>query len=230
RPTLVIASSYRPDTIQYLRVNLEVTGGSQGDQVLDLHKAKDAQAAKILKLKTRIKKLEKKCKPSISHHRAWLRTHGMDYMETKEAVNEGRQSNVTKELNLDVNTELIAKDKGSGEKGGSTISTARPKVDTVRPKVHTPNAPVSTAGVTISTVDPEKRKLRKKGVKFKDVEDFSRPVRSITTLKPLPSIDPKDKGKVILVEEEHVKIKRKDQGIDQIKRDEEFAHKRHEEE
>ncbi|GJS68506.1 hypothetical protein Tco_0683071, partial [Tanacetum coccineum] len=261
RPTLVIASSYRPDTIQYLRVNLEVTGGSQGDQVLDLHKAKDAQAAKILKLKTRIKKLEKKCKPSISHHRAWLRTHGMDYMETKEAVNEGRQSNETEELNLDVNTELIAKDKGSGEKGGSTVCTARPEVDTTRPKVHTANAPVSTAGVTISTVDPEvsvvkprtpptttsifddeditmaqtlikmkEEKAKEKGVEFKDIEDSSRPVRSITTLKPLPSIDLKDKGKGILVEEEPVKIKRKDQGIDQIEREEEFAHKLHEEE
>ncbi|GKC13404.1 hypothetical protein Tco_1010186 [Tanacetum coccineum] len=242
------------------------------NRVLALETSKDAQAAEILKLKTRIQKLEKKCKPSISHHRAWLKSvqrlsmkkrlgkkesvskqgrknakskptldafddldadlaHGMDYMETKEAVNEGRQSNETEELNLDVDTEVIAEDKGSGEKGGSTVSTARPEVDTARPdidtartKVHTANAPVSTAGVTISTADPEKAK--EKGVAFKDVEDSSRPVRSITTLKPLPSIDHKDKGKGILVEEEPVKIKRKDQ----IKRDEELAHKLHEKE
>ncbi|GKG07643.1 hypothetical protein Tco_0330612, partial [Tanacetum coccineum] len=82
--------------------------------------------------------------------------HGMDYMEIKEAVNEGRQSNKTEELNLDVDTEVIAKDKGSSEKGGSTVSTVRPEVDTprpdidtARPEVHTANAPVSTAGVTI---------------------------------------------------------------------------------
>ncbi|GKF68298.1 hypothetical protein Tco_0197977, partial [Tanacetum coccineum] len=95
--------------------------------------------------------------------------HGMDYMETEEAINEGRQSNETEELNLDVDTEVIAEDKGSGEKGGSTVSTARPEVDTgspevdtarpdintARPEVHTANAPVSTASVTISTVDPE---------------------------------------------------------------------------
>ncbi|GJX11496.1 hypothetical protein Tco_0201355 [Tanacetum coccineum] len=241
--------------------------------VLDLQKDKDAQAAEILKLKTRIKKLEKKCKPSISHHRAWLRSvsrlsrmkklgkkesvskqgrknakpgptldafddldadlaHGMDYMETEEAVKEGRQSNETEELNLDVDTEVIAEDKGSGEKGVSTVSTARPDIDTARPEVHTANAPVSTAGVTISTADPEMKeeKAKEKGVAFKDVEDSSRPVRSITTLKPLPSIDPKDKGKGILVEEEPVKTKRKDQGIDQIERDEELAHKLHEEE
>nr|GEY67818.1 DNA polymerase alpha catalytic subunit [Tanacetum cinerariifolium] len=34
----------------------------------------DAQAKEILTLKVRIKKLEKRCKPSISHHRAWLRS------------------------------------------------------------------------------------------------------------------------------------------------------------
>ncbi|GJU56732.1 hypothetical protein Tco_1234498 [Tanacetum coccineum] len=34
----------------------------------------------------------------------------------------------------------------------------------------------------------------KKDRHLKDVEDSSRPMRSITTLKPLPSIDPKDKG------------------------------------
>ncbi|GKD62654.1 hypothetical protein Tco_1300163, partial [Tanacetum coccineum] len=114
----------------------------------------------------------------------------------------------------------------SGEKRGSTVSTARPEVDTARPdidiarpEVHIANAPVSTVGVTISTADPEV-----------NVEDSLRPVRSITTLKPLPSIDPKYKGRGILVEEEPVKIKRKDQGIDQIERDEELAHKLHEEE
>ncbi|GJS32011.1 hypothetical protein Tco_0530393 [Tanacetum coccineum] len=242
-------------------------------QVLDLQKAKDAQAAEILKLKTRIKKLEKKCKPSISHHRAWLRSvsrlsrtkklgkkesvskqgrknakpgptldafddldadlaHGMDYMETEEAVNEGRQSNETEELNLDVDTEVIAEDKGSGEKGGSTVSTARPEVDTARPEVDTARPEVDTARPDVDATRQEMKeeKSKEKGVAFKDVKDSSRPVRSITTLKPLPSIDPKDKGKGILVEEEPVKIKRKDQGIDQIERDEELAHKLHEEE
>ncbi|GKB74797.1 hypothetical protein Tco_0936209, partial [Tanacetum coccineum] len=243
-------------------------------QVLDLQKVKDAQATEILKLKTRIKKREKNCKPNISHYSTWLRsvsrlsrTKKLGKKES-EAVNEGRQSNETEELNLDVDTEVITEDKGSGEKGGSTVSTARPEVDTARPdidtarpKVHTANAPVSTASVTISTADPKvsvveprtpftttsifddeditmaqtlikmkEEKAKEKGVAFKDVKDSSRPVRSITTLKPLPSIDPKDKGKGILVEEEPIKVKRKDQGIDQIERDEELAHKLHEEE
>ncbi|GJQ93931.1 hypothetical protein Tco_0005070 [Tanacetum coccineum] len=161
----VTESSYRPDTTQDLRVNLEGTSGSQGDHVqipydspLSGGHTSDRAEGEILKLKTRIKKLEKKCKPSISHHRAWLRSvsrllkkkklgrkesvskqgrknaksrpklddsafddldadlaHGMDDMETEEALNEGRQSNETEELNLDTNTEVIAEDKGSGE-------------------------------------------------------------------------------------------------------------------
>ncbi|GJX92851.1 hypothetical protein Tco_0347437 [Tanacetum coccineum] len=323
----VTESSYRPDTTQYPRVNLEGTDGSQGDhvqiphnsplsgghisdrsegglnldellvlctnlsnRVLALETSKDAQAVEILKLKTRIKKLENKCKPSISHHRAWLRSvsrlsrakklgtkesvskqgwknakprltldafddldvdlaHGMDYMETKESVNEGRQSNETEELNLDVDTKIITEDNGSGEKGGNIISTARPEVDTARPdidtarlEVHTTNAPVSTTGVTISTDDPEvsavelktpptttsifddeditmaqtlikmkEEKAKEKGVAFKDVEDSSRPARSVLTLKPLPSIDPKDKGNELahkLHEEELAEIAR----------------------
>ncbi|GKG24654.1 hypothetical protein Tco_0395282, partial [Tanacetum coccineum] len=133
--------------------------------------------------------------------------------------------------------EVIIEDKGSGEKGVSTVSTARPDIDiarpyidTARPEVNTASAPVSTGGVTISTADPEvsvveprtpptttsifddeditmaqtlikmkEEKAKEKGVAFKDFEDSSRPVRSITTLKPLPSIDPKDKRNGILV-------------------------------
>ncbi|GJV56311.1 putative ribonuclease H-like domain-containing protein [Tanacetum coccineum] len=240
------------------------------NRVLALETSKDAQAAEILKLKTRIKKLEKKCKPSISHHRAWLRSVSRlsrkKKLGKKESVSKQGRKNTKSGPKLDDSTfdDLdadLAHDKGSGEKGGSTVSTARPDIDTARPEVHTANAPVSTAGVTISTADPEvsvveprtpptttsifddeditmaqtlikmkEEKAKEKGVAFKDVEDSSRPVRSITTLKPLPSIDPKDKGKGILVEEEPVKIKRKDQGIDQIERDEELAHKLHEEE
>ncbi|GKA93531.1 uncharacterized mitochondrial protein-like protein [Tanacetum coccineum] len=101
-------------------------------------------------------------------------------------------------------------------------------------------APVSTAGVTISTAEPrtpptttivfddedvtmemaqtlikmKEHKAKEKGIAITDVEDSSRivrPVRSITTLQPLPTIDPKDKGKGVLVEEEPVKIKMRDQ-------------------
>ncbi|GJX66552.1 reverse transcriptase domain-containing protein [Tanacetum coccineum] len=44
------------------------------DWVSLLGDLRDCSAKEILKLKTRIQKLEKKCKPSISHHRAWLKS------------------------------------------------------------------------------------------------------------------------------------------------------------
>nr|GFB77745.1 hypothetical protein [Tanacetum cinerariifolium] len=73
-------SSSEHDTFQDPRVNLEGTGGSGEDQVklpydspLSGGHTSD-RAKEILTLKARIRKLEKRCKPSISHHRAWLRS------------------------------------------------------------------------------------------------------------------------------------------------------------
>ncbi|GJW92044.1 putative ribonuclease H-like domain-containing protein [Tanacetum coccineum] len=53
------------------------------NRVIALETSKDAQAAEILKLKTRIKKLEKKCKAIISHYRAWLRSVSILSMKKK---------------------------------------------------------------------------------------------------------------------------------------------------
>ncbi|GJY04532.1 hypothetical protein Tco_0370472 [Tanacetum coccineum] len=54
-------------------------------------------------------------------------------------------------------------------------------------------------------VSMSQNKAKQKGVEIKDVEDFDRPrptsTRSVLTLKPLPKIDPKDKGKKVLEEE-----------------------------
>ncbi|GJZ87462.1 putative ribonuclease H-like domain-containing protein, partial [Tanacetum coccineum] len=256
----VTESSYRPDTTQVPRDSLEGTNWEVNwDQVLDLQKAKDAQAAEIFKLKKRIKKLEKKLgkkefvskqgrknaksKPYLDAFDDLDLAHGVDYMETEEAMNEGRQSNEIEELNLDVDTKVITEDKGSGEKGGSTVSTARPEGITISTADHEvsdvePRTPPTTTSIfndedvtmAQTLIKIKEEKAKEKGVAFKDVDDSSRPVRPITTLKPLPSIDPKDKVKGILVEEEPVKIKRKDQGIYLIERDEELAHKLHEEE
>ncbi|GKA14731.1 putative ribonuclease H-like domain-containing protein, partial [Tanacetum coccineum] len=230
------------------------------NRFLSLETSNDAQAAEILKLKDQIKKLKRKCNPSISHHRAWLKSvkrlsmkkmlggkeyvskqgrknvkpkptldafddldaDGRDYMETKDVVKEGRQSNETDELN-----------KGSGDKGGSTkelVSTVVPKtVSTARPELSTARQNVDAAWQEDSDVEPrtsptttsifdnedismaqtlikmKEDKAKEKGVSIKDIEDSSRPARSILTLKPLPTIDPKDKGKSVLEEPEPAK-------------------------
>ncbi|GKC90850.1 hypothetical protein Tco_1151499, partial [Tanacetum coccineum] len=53
---------------------LSVLCTNLSNKVLALESIKDAQAVEISALKIRIKRLEKKCKPSIFHHRAWLKS------------------------------------------------------------------------------------------------------------------------------------------------------------
>ncbi|GJZ18099.1 hypothetical protein Tco_0554222 [Tanacetum coccineum] len=53
---------------------LSVLCTNLSNRVLALESIKDAQAVEISALKSRIKKLEKKCKPSISHHKEWLKS------------------------------------------------------------------------------------------------------------------------------------------------------------
>ncbi|GKA73806.1 hypothetical protein Tco_0780108 [Tanacetum coccineum] len=112
-------------------------------------------------------------------------------------------------------------------------------VDVATTKVSTVSSPINTAGVTISVADPRtpptttnvfdddedltiaqtlvkmrSEKAKDKGVVIQDVEDPSRPVKSITTLRPLPTIDPKDKGKELaqrLHEEELAALERAQQ-------------------
>nr|GEW39121.1 putative reverse transcriptase domain-containing protein [Tanacetum cinerariifolium] len=134
-------------------------------------------------------------------------------------------------LDEDDDTEMIVKDKGNGKKGGSTaetVSTARPDISVAMPEVSTtePKTPSTTTtlfddeDVTIADtlVKMKNQKAKQKGITFKDVDDSARPIRSIITLQPLPTIDPKDKGKAILQEPEPVK-KTKKKDHDQIERD-----------
>ncbi|GJU16406.1 hypothetical protein Tco_1144372 [Tanacetum coccineum] len=224
------------------------------NRVLALETFKDAQDTEILTLKTRIKKLEKKSKLVISHHRAWFRSvlstfddldeylaHGMDYMETEEALDKGRTSSKTEKLNV-TNDNVDIEKKGSGEKGGSIenpVSTAVPEVSTVnvsttsRPEVST--AAPMTPPTTTSVFEDEdiflddalvmlSDKTKLKGVVIKETKESDKPARSILTLKPLPIIDPKDKGKGVLEEPELTKkMTKSDFDVALVARDEEVA-------
>nr|GFD17239.1 hypothetical protein [Tanacetum cinerariifolium] len=124
----------------------------------------------------------------------------IEYVDIEEAVNEGRQSTF--------------------DTARPDVSTAMPDDDTARPNVSTARQELSTAGptttLTITTIfDDEEMTLadtliklkddKAKGVAFKDSENTDRPTRSILTLKPLPTIDLKDKGKGVLEEPESTK-------------------------
>ncbi|GKE33787.1 hypothetical protein Tco_1453109 [Tanacetum coccineum] len=173
----------------------------------------------------------------------------------------GRNNEKTEELNLtnEADTEVIVEDKGSGENGDSAtdqVSTARPEVSTARLEVSAASVPVKDSAVTPSTppttttvfddedltIDQtllkmrsekakEKEIAKEKGVAFRNVEEAPRLIRSITTLQPLPYIDPKDKGKGVLVEEfeKPEKIKRRDQGLAQIESDAELGQRLYQE-
>ncbi|GJS19541.1 hypothetical protein Tco_0448173 [Tanacetum coccineum] len=233
------------------------------NKVLALETSKNAQATQILKLKTRIKKIKKKCKPSISHHKAWLRSVSILSMKKKL----GKKESVSKQgrknakpgptlddsafNNLDVDG-MDYMDIEEAKKGGSNeeqvnvagnigVSTAVSKVSTVnistasRPEVSTatPMTPPTTTSVfdneditlaeTLVKMKDDKAKL--KGVAIKEVEESDRPARSVLTLKPLPKIDPKDKGKGVLEEEPEPakKLKKSDLDAAQLAMDEEVA-------
>ncbi|GKD68361.1 hypothetical protein Tco_1322451 [Tanacetum coccineum] len=125
--------------------------------------------------------------------------HGIEYIETEEAMDEGRQRGETEEVKLTDDTEVV-EDKGSGDKGGNVeelVSIARPEVSTAKPDI-------DAARQEDSVVEPRTPPTTT------NVDDSSRPARSILTLKPLPTIDPKDKGKGVLKESPVKKVKRSD--------------------
>ncbi|GJT32534.1 hypothetical protein Tco_0922953 [Tanacetum coccineum] len=170
--------------------------------VLDLEKEKDAQAVEILNLKKRVKNLERKKKSSISHPRR-------KYIHIETSSDDGLdEDDASKQGRRSDKIKPMFTDKDFEELDDHMENVEEETVDAA-------TTGVSTAAVTIN------------------VEDSSRTVRhvrSITTLQHLPNVDPKDKGKGVLVEEEPVKIKRRDQGDLQIQADVELAQRLLEEE
>ncbi|GKB54106.1 hypothetical protein Tco_0904859, partial [Tanacetum coccineum] len=156
---------------------------------------------------------------SVRSNRAF--TPSFVFPDEEDASKQGRDSDKTKSMFQDSDFDVLDDDIKDVE--GETVHTATTGVSAV-------SAPVTTAG-TLVKMRSEKAKV--KGVAFRDVEETHRLTRSTTTLQPLPTIDPKDKGKGVLVEEEPEKpekVKRKDQGLAQIESDAELAQRLHEEE
>ncbi|GKC15638.1 hypothetical protein Tco_1012420, partial [Tanacetum coccineum] len=99
-----------------------------------------------------------------------------DDLDKEDASKQGRESNKTKSMFQDSDFDVLDDDMEDVE--GETVHTATTRVSVV-------SAP------TFIKMMEEKSKER--GVAIKDVKDSPRPIRSITTLQPLPTIDPKDK-------------------------------------
>ncbi|GJW70009.1 hypothetical protein Tco_0126926 [Tanacetum coccineum] len=194
------------------------------NRVLALEEAKTAQDKVITRLKLRVKRLEKK---------------------RKERTLQPIKRRLFKDSDFDV------LDDDMEDVEGETVHTATTGVSAVSALVTTASVAISTAEprtpptttttifgdedltITQTLIKMKEEKAKEKGVSIIDVDDSPRPIRSITTLQPLPTIDPKDKGKGVLVEEEPEKlekVKRRDQRLAQIKSDAELAQRLHEEE
>ncbi|GKA88228.1 hypothetical protein Tco_0809992 [Tanacetum coccineum] len=224
--------------------NTEGFGGNHGVTI---------QAKEIKYLKAQIKKLKKKARPMITHHKAWMKSVSMKtrlagkksmqkkWMQKESVFKQGRKTAKSKSTahndqafdDFDDLDDFDAMDymeteDAHNEKGVSTkdqVSTVKPDEGTDKPKVSTDKIDEGTAKLknrnsdenATSTVfgDDEtiaeflvsmsQNKAKQKGVEIKDVEDSDRPrptsKRSMLTLKPLPKINPKDKGKKVLKEE-----------------------------
>ncbi|GJW63775.1 hypothetical protein Tco_0115659 [Tanacetum coccineum] len=180
----------------------------------------------------------------------------MDYMESEDGQDEGRTSCVVLEEKESEEKGVSTKDLVSTAQ--PKVSIDKPEVSTAKPKeveVSTDNLDEGTAKPKDGTSDEStapttvfrddetiaeflvsmsQNKAKQKGVEIKDVEDSDRPratsTRSVLTLKPLPKIDPKDKGKKVLGEEaksdvESEGVDEAETKFDQLAKDEEIARK-----
>ncbi|GKD54152.1 hypothetical protein Tco_1287539 [Tanacetum coccineum] len=165
--------------------------------VLDLEKEKDAQAVEILKLKKRVESSdddldeEDASKQGMTSDKTKLMFKDIDFGDLDDLVDEG----------MDFVQEKDAKNQG--KIGADDTEVVKGSVSTAAPRTPPTTTIVFydedvTMAMAQTLIKMKEEKAKEKGLAIKDVEDSSRPIRLITTLQPLPTIDPKDKGKGIL--------------------------------
>ncbi|GKE73051.1 hypothetical protein Tco_1535092 [Tanacetum coccineum] len=203
--------------------------GNEGDMTLQsvydlcvsLRTQVTDQAKEIKHLKAHIKKLNKKAKPVITHHRAWMKCVSLkqrlagkkslknQWMQKESISKQGRkpakaEPSVHKDPLFDELADDMldymdienAQDVGRTRNVVSKVSTDRSRVSTDKEEVSTDRPDEVLLNMSqAKAVSREKEK----GVELKDVEETERPrptsTRSLLTLKPLLKIDPKEKGK-----------------------------------
>nr|GEY55739.1 hypothetical protein [Tanacetum cinerariifolium] len=148
----------RPNLIDLMSIYTQLSS-----RVLALEKAKNTQDKVITRLKLRVRRLKKKRKARTSQPIKRRLFKGRVETSTnkslgKDASKQGRNDDKIEELNLTdgADTEVLVKDKGSGEKGGSTanqVSTARQEVSTA-----TPSTPPTTTIFELDRAQKERQK------------------------------------------------------------------------
>ncbi|GJW58301.1 hypothetical protein Tco_0105032 [Tanacetum coccineum] len=164
--------------------------------------------------------------------RKWLmkkRRLRKDMLSTDGVLNADKEK-------VSTDKEKVSTDRTKVSTHDSKVSTDRTKVSTYRQKVSSDEQEQGTEGHSQSSQSCFNRK--EKGVELREVKDAERPrptsQRSLLTLKPLPKIDPKDKGKKKIVEEDESESEDDDipqavKKFKQLESDEEMARKIQEE-
>ncbi|GJT32483.1 hypothetical protein Tco_0922902 [Tanacetum coccineum] len=201
-------------------------------QVTDQAKQIKQLKAQIKKLKKKAKHGRKPAKAEPSVHKDplfdELADDTLDYMDTENAQDMGRSRFVVREEKereeKDVSTDdALGTDKEKDSTDKEKNCTDKEKDSTDRPdegtegRSATPTTPTPTpitfgddktiAQVLLNMIQAKAVSREKdKGVELKDVDNIERPrptsTRSLLTLKPLPKIDPKDKGKKKIEDDE----------------------------
>ncbi|GJW64693.1 ribonuclease H-like domain-containing protein [Tanacetum coccineum] len=126
---------------------------------------------------------------------------------------------------------IVSSDEGTYDQ--TEERSATPTTPTTTPTLFGDDETIAQVLLNISQAKAVSRE-KEKGVELKDVEETERPrptsTRSLLTLKPLPKIDPKDKGKKKIEEEdesdtESEGIPEAEKKFKQLARDEEMARK-----
>ncbi|GJU57020.1 hypothetical protein Tco_1234786 [Tanacetum coccineum] len=141
-----------------------------------------------------------------------------------------------------VSTDRQGEGTADQNKGKNVTQTAPTPTSTPTPTTPTPTVfgddETIAQVLIIMSQNKEKLKEKEKGVEIRNIEDTERPrptsTRSILTLRPLPKIDPKDKGKKRIKEEdesdtESEEITEAEKKFKQLANDEEVARKVQEE-
>ncbi|GJU92556.1 hypothetical protein Tco_1317312 [Tanacetum coccineum] len=153
----------------------------------------------------------------------------------KEEVSTDRPEEGTDKQKVSTDKEEVSTDRPDEgtvdqNKGRSVTQTAS---TTTTPTIFGDDETI-TQVLIIMSQNKEKLKEKEKRVELKDVEETERPrptsTRSLLTLKPLPKIDPKDKGKKKIKEEDEFDtelegITEAEKKFKQLARDEEVARK-----
>ncbi|GJX23213.1 ribonuclease H-like domain-containing protein [Tanacetum coccineum] len=195
--------------------------------------------------------------PSVHTHTDWdamdtdleaTLNDAMDYTLTQDEGKTKQQSTVKPDEGTDKQNEGTDRTKISTD---SFVEGTAEIKDQVSGESDTPTAPTTTSTPTptvfgddetiaqvLVTMSQNKLKQKEKGVELKNVEDIERPrptlTRSLLTLKPLPKIDPKAKGKGMIEEEdesdtESEDINEAEKKFKMLANDEEMARKVQEE-